>query len=216
MAATPNICAGPLGAAYSFYIERPWLMQAIGRLLWGIDSTPIYETLRVLESVPDGATVADVPCGGGLALRALSPSANVRYLAGDIDETMLARTRERAAALGLGQVETLRADMAALPFADGSIDLFMCVSGLHMIDAPAAALIEIGRVLRPGGELHGTTFVREGAARQRRLFAAGARRGHPEPPRLAELRVGLESAGLQTLALAPESGMVAFRARRRS
>ncbi len=27
-----NQCAGPFGAVYDFYIERPWLMQALGRL----------------------------------------------------------------------------------------------------------------------------------------------------------------------------------------
>lgn len=212
VAATPNICAGPFGGLYSFYIERPRLMQAIGRAVWGIDSAPIYSTLRAIARAEDGATVADVPCGNGLALRWLRPSRSGRCLAGDIDETMLERTRRRAARLGLHRVETVRADMTELPFADGSIDLFLCVSGLHMLPEPAAAVAEISRVLAPGGQLHGTTFVREGARRQRLAFAAGARGGHPQPPRLEELRAAFEAAGLETAALAPERGMVAFQA----
>jgi len=30
-AQVPNICAGPFGRFYDFYIERPWLMRTIGR-----------------------------------------------------------------------------------------------------------------------------------------------------------------------------------------
>jgi hypothetical protein len=45
---TPNICAGPFGALYDFYIERPWLMQAIGRTVWGIDASVLYDSMKPL------------------------------------------------------------------------------------------------------------------------------------------------------------------------
>ena len=31
-------CSRAFGAMYDFYIERPWLMKAIGRTVWGIDA----------------------------------------------------------------------------------------------------------------------------------------------------------------------------------
>ena len=40
----PNSCAGPFGAFYDFYIERPRLVSVIGRAVWGIDSSsPLRE-----------------------------------------------------------------------------------------------------------------------------------------------------------------------------
>jgi hypothetical protein len=35
----PNVCAGPFGSFYDFYIERPWLVRIIGRAIWGIDGS---------------------------------------------------------------------------------------------------------------------------------------------------------------------------------
>ncbi len=46
-----------------------------------------------------------------------------------------------------------RADVHALPFAADSFDLAVSTSAFHFWVDPRAALAEIGRVLRPGGEL---------------------------------------------------------------
>jgi cyclopropane fatty-acyl-phospholipid synthase-like methyltransferase len=54
--------------------------------------------------VGEGATIVGVPCGGGVALRALRPEQRVRYVAGDVEPAMLARVRAKAAARGLTQV----------------------------------------------------------------------------------------------------------------
>jgi SAM-dependent methyltransferase len=211
---TPNICAGPFGAVYDFYIERPWLMQVIGRTLWGIDARPLYAAMAPIEQVGDGKTVIDVPCGGGVALRAVSPAQRITYLAGDIDPDMVERTRRRAMRRGLRQVQAGIADMEALPYADQSADLFASFSGLHMVSDPGAAVREIARCLKPGGELVGTTFLREGSRRSQALFASGAKRGHPEPPAYGELVAMFEDAGLEAVAIEPRTGFAAFRGSR--
>jgi SAM-dependent methyltransferase len=70
---------------------------------------------------------------------------------------MLERTAMAAAARGLSDVvETRRADVAAMPFADGEFDLCVTFTGLHCFPDPRAALAEIARVTRPGGEIHGS------------------------------------------------------------
>ena len=66
--AARNQCAGPFGAAYDFYVERPRLMGAYGRVVWGIDASVIYLALDAVSDAPDGSTILDVPCGGGVAL----------------------------------------------------------------------------------------------------------------------------------------------------
>jgi SAM-dependent methyltransferase len=211
---TPNICAGPFGAAYDFYIERPWLMQLIGRAVWGIDARPLYAAMAPIERLEAGETVIDVPCGGGVALRAVSPGQRIEYLAGDIDPTMVERARRRASKRGLTQVQTALADLEALPYEDGSADLFASFSGLHMLADPARAVMEIARCLKPGGEVIGTTFLLEGRRRQRALFAAGARQGHPEPPSRGALVEMFEAAGMEGVQIAPREGFAAFSGRR--
>ncbi len=209
-----NVCAGPFGAFYSFYIERPWLMQRIGRAVWGIDSSVLYESMAPVERAAPGAVILDVPCGGGVAFRALSPDQDVRYVAADLDPRMLKRAERRARRRSLEQVEFAVADMTALPFADGEADLFLSLSGRHMVDDVEAAVREIARCLKPGGELVGTTFLANESKRAQRLFDLGARKGHALPPGRSELLSWLDSAGLENPMIGPQPGFTPFSARK--
>jgi SAM-dependent methyltransferase len=214
--ATPNICAGPFGAFYDFYIERPWLMRSIGRVLWGIDASVLYASMDPITQVADGSTILDVPCGGGVAFRALHPSQDLRYVAVDLSHKMLARARRRAETRSLSQVEFLMADMTELPFADDEADLFLSYSGLHMVSDPEQAVKEIGRCLKPGGRLFGATFLAGGSRRARALFGLGSRSGHPLPPRREDLYKWLTSAGITDPTIGPQPGFVAFSGRKQT
>lgn len=211
----PNVCAGPFGAFYDFYIERPWLMQTIGRVIWGIDSSILYASMEPIARAPAGATIADVPCGGGVAFRALASDHEVRYLAADLSPKMLVRAERRARARSLKQVELLTADMTALPFADGEVDLFLSYSGLHMVPDPEVAVTEIARCLRPGGELVGTTFLADASRRARALFKAGSYRGHPMPPSRGDLKRWLET-GFDDATIGPQAGFTSFGGRKKA
>lgn len=210
----PNVCAGPFGAFYDFYIERPWLMQAIGRAVWGIDSSLLYSSMEPIARAPAGATIVDAPCGGGVAFRALSPEQDVRYLAVDLSPKMLGRAERRARARSLKQVELLVADMTELPFADGEVDLFLSYSGLHMVPNPKRAVAEMARCLSPGGQLIGTTFLADASRRARALFRVGSYSGHPLPPRREDLRTWLGAAGFEEATVGPQPGFAAFGGRK--
>ncbi len=210
----PNVCAGPFGSFYDFYIERPWLVRIIGRAIWGIDGSVLYESMEPIAQAPAGATIADVPCGGGVALRALRPEQDVRYLAGDLSPKMVERAERRARARSLRQVESLVADMTELPFADEEVDLFLSYSGLHMVPGPQRAVAEIARCLKPGGRLIGTTFFSDASLRARALFRIGSYSGHPLPPSREALRGWLEAAGFDQPEIGPHRGFATFEGRK--
>lgn len=72
-------------------------------------------------------------------------------------------------------MEFVEADAAELPEPSDSADLFFSFWGLHCFEDPGAALAEAARVLKPGGRLVGSCFVRgDDSFRQRRLIRSGS------------------------------------------
>jgi ubiquinone/menaquinone biosynthesis C-methylase UbiE len=124
---------------------------------------------------------------------------------------MLARARRRAEKRSLSQVETVVADMQALPFEDDFADVCLSYSGLHAVPDPQLALRETVRCLRPGGELAGSVFLAEGSRRQRLIFEAGRRRGDPVPSFTSrELRGWLADLGIVDARVQPDTGFAIF------
>jgi SAM-dependent methyltransferase len=148
-------------------MERPRLNRLIARVLWGGDIRPYYESMGAVAEVPPGGTVVDCPCGSGPAFRALAAGGDIGYVAADLSPAMLARARARAEKRGLREIRFVEADATAIPLADGSADLFLSYWGLHCFPDPRAAVEEAARVLRPGGRLVGSCFVRGDSLRQR-------------------------------------------------
>jgi len=87
----------------------------------------------------------DVGCGGGLLAPHVPPG--YRHVGVDLSDTALAVAAEHG-------VEGVRADAAALPFADGSFDVVVAGEILEHVPDLRAVVAEALRVLRPGG-----TFV---------------------------------------------------------
>jgi SAM-dependent methyltransferase len=190
------------GAIYSAYMERPRLSRCIGWVLWGGDSPPYYESMAAIGALAPGATVVDCPCGAGPALRAVPGGGHLRYLGIDLSPAMLGRARRRAAARGLGEAEFLEADAAALPLESGSADLFLSYWGLHCFADPAAALAEVARVLKPGGRLVASSFVRGRDSLRQRLLIRPHTGGFGALGSQAEIERWLTTAGLAPDAVA--------------
>ncbi len=90
----------------------------------------------------------DAGCGTGFQAAVLE-SLGYRTHGLDLSAGLLAVARRRRASVVLarGSIETL-------PYEDGAFDAVTCCgSTLSFVDAPASALAEISRVLRPGGLL---------------------------------------------------------------
>ena len=205
------MCAGPFGAVYDFYIERPWLARLVLRAMWGVDPRPFYRSLSRVAELPDGATVLDVPCGGGVALRGLRPGQGVRWVAVDIEPAMLDRARRRAAQHPSADVQLIEGDMYRLPLEDGTVDLCLSYGGLHCVARPQAALAEMARCLRPGGRLLGSTFLAQGSRRQRLLLR---NEDFGSTGSAKDLRDWLQAAGFTDVSIDREDGLPVFSARR--
>ncbi|HEY0698980.1 MAG TPA: class I SAM-dependent methyltransferase [Micromonospora sp.] len=197
------------GSVYSAYMERPWLARPISRVLWGGDLRPYYAAMGVLGETREGDTVLDCPCGAGPAFRAIPRGRGLRYVAVDLSPSMLRRAGRRAGALG-AKVECVRAKAEELPLEAGSADLFLSFWGLHCYADPAAALAEAARVLRPGGRLVGSAFVRGTDTLRQRLLVRPGIGGFGNVPTGEEVEAMLGDAGFAARGIERHGPMVYF------
>lgn len=106
----------------------------------------------MLQAAPlPTTTVLDVGCGAGHTALAFAPHAQ-RVVAVDLTEPMLAQVQRLAAErCTCANVETRRADVEQLPFADGSFAVATSRYSAHHYPDPRRAVAEIARVLEPNG-----------------------------------------------------------------
>ncbi len=124
-------------------------------LVAGVLARPLYR--RVVTDVTDvglpaGSVVLDVGTGPGRVPRLIAaayPTVEVEGV--DLSPEMIARATSTAVTTS-ASVRFQVGDVAALPFADNSIDLVVSTLSLHHWDDPAAGLNEIIRLLGPGGQ----------------------------------------------------------------
>jgi SAM-dependent methyltransferase len=129
------------------WVRRQAMLRQFGAPVsaWLIESIAPQPGERVLELAAGlgetGMLTAELLAPGGVAIIS------------DQAEAMLAGARERAAAIGLDNVEfaVLNAEWIDLPVA--SVDAVVCRWGYMLMADPSAALAETRRVLRAGGRL---------------------------------------------------------------
>lgn len=179
------------------------------KALWGLAFHDLLEGVQRVADAPDGAHILDIPCGGGFAFRGLRRGQDCRYVAGDISSDMLRRARGRATQLGVvGLMEFSEADITDLPFQDNTFDLVLTFNGLHCLPDPHAAVVELARVLKPGGILRGSTCVRGRGWRQDRFVTALQAAGFfGNTPHAGDVQRWLDDAGLDVV-VARHSGSV--------
>jgi ArsR family transcriptional regulator len=104
----------------------------------------------IVGLLPSHWTVGDLGCGTGAASAALAP--HVAHVIGvDGSSEMLAAAASRLEAFP--HVDLRRGALEALPIDDATLDAAMLILVVHHVPAPADALAEAARVLKPGGRL---------------------------------------------------------------
>jgi demethylmenaquinone methyltransferase/2-methoxy-6-polyprenyl-1,4-benzoquinol methylase len=107
-----------------------------------------WRRLAAAAVVRPGDRVLDAACGTGDLAVATAKAGAAGVTGLDFSEEMLARARRKAP-----QLEWIRGDLLALPFADGTFDAATVGFGVRNVADLELALRELRRVLRPDGRV---------------------------------------------------------------
>ena len=121
---------------------------------------------RVAATVPAGARVLDIGAGG-CPYRALFK--HCRYETQDFAQLEGSQLSNLS---GYGAIDYI-SDITSIPVADASFDAVLCTEVLEHVADPAAAIREMARILRPGGQLFLTAPLGSGLHQQPYHFYGG-------------------------------------------
>ncbi len=153
-----------------------------------------------------GETVLDLGSGGGIdVLLSTQRVGTEGYVYGlDMTDEMLELARRNAASAGATNVSFLKGTIESIPLPDASVDVVVSNCVVNLAADKSAVFAEIARVLRPAGRVGITDIVAEDhltpAQRAERGSYVGCIAGALS---MAEVRSGLESAGLEEIEVLP-------------
>lgn len=145
----------------SFAYERGWRQSFARAGFPGPDEE--FQMAEKFLAPARGGLLLDVSCGSGLFSRRFAASNKYSaVVALDFSENMLRQAGQyinEDTSLLQSNVVLVRADVARLPFATGSVDGVHAGAALHCWPQPSLAVSEISRILKPGGVFVATTFL---------------------------------------------------------
>ncbi|MFD8882844.1 class I SAM-dependent methyltransferase [Streptomyces erythrochromogenes] len=115
-------------------------------------SSPTIDALHETLGPQTGRALCDVACGAGHLALSFAAQGPARLVGVDPAPSMLEEFRALADDRG-AKVEAVEAFAGELPFPDGSFDLVMSRLAPHHFPDLAAAVADMARLLRPGGQL---------------------------------------------------------------
>lgn len=144
----------------SFY-ELNWVRSLAEDLFHPGGEALTLKTVGRMNLEP-GASLVDLGCGTGSSAMLLAESAGLKVSAVDLSESNIKRARERSDSVH-PSINFQTADVHSLPFVDHSFDAALAECTFSLFADPSAALQEVRRVLKVGGQL-GVTDMAWGAA----------------------------------------------------
>ncbi len=171
--------------------ERVWREVYGDEYPEGVDPHSFVSLSELRRFVRDlrlepGQRLVDVGCGRGGAGLWVAAATGATLTGLDIAEAPLVDARARAAAMGL-DAEFRRGEFEATGLPSGGVDAVMSVDALLFTPSKGSALVELRRIMRPGGRLAFTSwdYHRQPVGR---------------PPQVPDHRPLLEAAGFTVLA----------------
>ncbi|MEQ6377925.1 class I SAM-dependent methyltransferase [Bacillaceae bacterium S4-13-56] len=99
--------------------------------------------------VPKGAKVADLGCGDGYGSYLLH-NRGYKVIGLDLSKEMIDKANER---LEDQTLHFIQGDITSLPFESESFNAVLCVNAMEWVRHPIEALMEMKRIVKPGGKL---------------------------------------------------------------
>lgn len=197
-APTASIFDGWYGALYDQTVQNRRLARIGAAAVWGFDLQRVYRLMAEAIACEPGQVVLDVPTGGGVTFAAGAPDTHGLLVGLDRSRRMLRRALARKPSAGLDRhLVLLQSDAARLPIGSRSVDRVACFNSLHCM--PRAlhplALAEFRRVLKPGGQLLGTTLVADPSGPWQTSIHAARLAGMFTPPSQRSLAAAARAAG---------------------
>jgi ubiquinone/menaquinone biosynthesis C-methylase UbiE len=142
---------------------KRWLLPLYDPFLWLLGADKAKRPLIEQAGIKSGFRVLDIGCGTGsmaVMIKQMHPESEVVGI--DPDPSALSVAERKAKRAGLS-VEFDCGFADHMPYADASFDRVFSSFMFHHLaaDEKSATLVEIRRVLKPGGSLHLLDFVRE-------------------------------------------------------
>lgn len=139
------------------------LDRIVARSMWGTTRfiPLLFEMLSSVACDCDPGYFLDIPVGTGVFTAGeYSLQPNLDFIAVDYNLQMLSSALEKVRVEDFANVMLIRADAANLPFADGVFSGILTMNGIGAFPDKPKALDEFVRVLKPGGKLAGSLYVR--------------------------------------------------------
>ena len=125
---------------------------------WRAFATRTILTWALAGERLDGDALEVGSGSGAVAVALLERFPQLRLTASDVDPQMVLAAGKRLARYG-ERATVAHADAARLPFADDTFDLALAFLMLHHVGNWEAALRELVRVVRPGGQVLGCDMI---------------------------------------------------------
>jgi demethylmenaquinone methyltransferase/2-methoxy-6-polyprenyl-1,4-benzoquinol methylase len=130
-----------LSAAFSFWQDPRWRRALVDAI-----------------APRAGERLLDVATGTGLVASELLARADCTVVGLDQSPEMLSAARARFPAARGGRIELVEGEAESLPFADASFDALSFTYLLRYVEDPQATMLELARVVRPGGRVASLEF----------------------------------------------------------
>jgi SAM-dependent methyltransferase len=209
----PDVFDTWYGWLYDAGVNRRELALPGGFLLWGADIDSVFRLMDSGLECAAGEVVLDAPTGGGVTFARGARGTRGLLVGVDLSRPMLERASRRRADAHLKPERVLlaRADVTRLPLLDASVDRVLCFNSLHCIPNQHAVLQEFRRVLKPRGELLGTTLVEDAPLPWRLNVDAARLAGFFVPPESDRLRRLARSSGFKNWTTERSGALLSFR-----
>lgn len=138
----------PESSKEAWQLEREHVHRVYDLIARHFSSTrhsPWPRIVEFLKALPSGSVVADIGCGNG---KYLGINKDLYMVGCDRSQNLVDICRER-------QFQALVCDALSLPFRSGSFDACISIAVIHhfsTVERRVAALQELARLLRPGGQ----------------------------------------------------------------